>query len=98
MIGHLERDCNPDNNLLMLRKGFFFAPKGKAPRLNTTRQVENHTIVTKTGLVCNISNLQFMDLHTAITHSSMLFFVKNNDATNSLHLKPERTAFPFSEV
>ncbi len=42
----------------MLRKGFFFAPKGKktaiAPRLNTTRQVENHTIVTKTGLVRNI--------------------------------------------
>ncbi len=42
----------------MLRKGLFFAPKGKktaiAPRLDTTRQVENHYIVLKTGLVRNI--------------------------------------------
>ncbi len=43
----------------MLRKGFFFAPKGKktaiSPRLNTTMQVENHNIETKTGLVRNIT-------------------------------------------
>ncbi len=45
----------------MLRKGFFLAPKSQktaiAARPNTTRQVENHTIVAKTGLVRNISYL-----------------------------------------
>ncbi len=49
---------------LMLRKGFFFAPKGKktasAPRLNTTMQVENHNIEAKTSLVRHISYLSFI--------------------------------------
>ncbi len=42
----------------MLRKGFFFTPKDKkiaiAPRLNPTRQVGNHHIEEKTGLVRSI--------------------------------------------
>ena len=44
----------------MLRKGFFLALTSQktaiAPRLNTTRQVEKHLVLAKTGLVRNISN------------------------------------------
>ncbi len=45
--------------LIDVTQRFLNAPKGKkntiAPRLNTTRQVESHYIMTKTGLVRHIS-------------------------------------------
>ncbi len=62
-----------NNYLLMLRKGFFLAPKSQktaiAARLNTTRQAENHPIVTKTGLMRHI-NYYLQKANTACTQTN----------------------------